>query len=269
MESDKSAEVIFDVGAHKGEDSDFYLKLGYRVVAVEASPDLAAHLRARFQREVDSSQLTIVQKAIAETAGVTAFYVNTTNSVWGTANPEWLARNKKFGTVSQKIEVESVVISDLFSAYGCPTYLKIDIEGADMQCLRSLKGVECRPQYISIESSKTSWAGLLREFDALRELGYSKYKISKQGRYSSSEFVGSNGRFYHEFEEDASGPFGEHLEGRWLTRRQALARYLPIFFLYKTVGDHTAMSRLLQRVPPIYRKVNDIVGWYDTHAKRD
>ncbi len=38
MDTLTKPDLVFDVGAHKGEDSDFYLNLGYRVVAVEANP---------------------------------------------------------------------------------------------------------------------------------------------------------------------------------------------------------------------------------------
>src|SRR5260221_7698885 len=36
--------VIYDVGAHRGEDAAFYLQKGFAVVAVEANPLLAADL---------------------------------------------------------------------------------------------------------------------------------------------------------------------------------------------------------------------------------
>ncbi|RYG28164.1 MAG: FkbM family methyltransferase, partial [Chitinophagaceae bacterium] len=32
-----SGKLIIDLGAHKGEDSDFYLRKGFRVIAVDAS----------------------------------------------------------------------------------------------------------------------------------------------------------------------------------------------------------------------------------------
>ena len=32
--------LIFDIGFHKGEDTLFYLLKGYRVIAVDADPDL-------------------------------------------------------------------------------------------------------------------------------------------------------------------------------------------------------------------------------------
>ena len=37
--------LIFDVGCNDGQDSDFYLKKGFRVVAVEANPALCELLK--------------------------------------------------------------------------------------------------------------------------------------------------------------------------------------------------------------------------------
>ena len=34
----KQDDLIFDVGLHRGEDTEFYLKKGFRVVAFEANP---------------------------------------------------------------------------------------------------------------------------------------------------------------------------------------------------------------------------------------
>ena len=43
MERNEVPDLIYDVGAHKGENSDFYLRLGFRVVAVEANPMLVVN----------------------------------------------------------------------------------------------------------------------------------------------------------------------------------------------------------------------------------
>lgn len=42
---------------HIGADTDFYLRKGFRVVAVEANPDLAARCQHRFRSEGDAGQL--------------------------------------------------------------------------------------------------------------------------------------------------------------------------------------------------------------------
>jgi len=158
--------------------------------------------------------------------------------------------------------------SDIISRYGCPHYLKIDVEGADMLCVDALTSLDCRPKFISIESTKTSWLGLLNEFKTLDKLGYTKFKVVDQRRHKSGQFRNTLGQpISFAFEKGASGAFGEDLEGKWLTKTQAILRYVPIFLLYKTIGHDTYLSRILRRIPK-GRRVLRVVGWYDTHAMR-
>ena len=108
MERNEVPDLIYDVGAHKGEDSDFYLRLGFRVVAVEANPTLVDELKQRFREEISNTKYILVEKAIDKADGVLSFFVNKEVSVWGTANPDWAMRNKGFGVESQEIKVESI-----------------------------------------------------------------------------------------------------------------------------------------------------------------
>lgn len=48
----KHDDLIYDVGLHRGEDTDYYLQKGFRVVAVEANPQLVDECTARFAREI-------------------------------------------------------------------------------------------------------------------------------------------------------------------------------------------------------------------------
>src|SRR5687768_15869702 len=52
-----SAGVVYDVGANNGDDSEYYLKKGHRVVAIEAHPVLAKHIRTRFAGELQNGRL--------------------------------------------------------------------------------------------------------------------------------------------------------------------------------------------------------------------
>src|SRR3954454_4459583 len=108
-------DLIFDIGMHKGEDTDFYLKKGFRVIGVEANPVLSEHCIQRFQNECRTGQLVVVSKAIAEHAGTVDFYVNKQFSIWGTADSDWMLRNQKLGAESDLIQVPSVRMDDLLS----------------------------------------------------------------------------------------------------------------------------------------------------------
>ena len=48
--SDLISNLIYDVGLHRGEDTDFYLKMGFGVVAVEANPELIAQCKILLSR---------------------------------------------------------------------------------------------------------------------------------------------------------------------------------------------------------------------------
>ncbi|MGN6391630.1 MAG: FkbM family methyltransferase [Gemmatimonadales bacterium] len=263
------SDIIFDVGAHKGEDSAFYLKLGYRVVAVEANPVLVRELKERFKREIANGTYTVIDKAIADGDGDVSFFVNEVRSVWSTTDPAWAVRNERLGAQSHEITVPSIRFAEILQTYGCPHYLKIDIEGADMLCLRDLGMVTCRPKYLSMESSKTSWAELVAEFDALEQMGYTRFQVVDQFRHKAGTFRDrSNRDTPHTFDHGASGPFGSYLTGRWLSKRRALRRYLPIFLTYKMIGDYSIWVRWLGRLPLLGKKLPR-AHWYDTHAARD
>jgi FkbM family methyltransferase len=237
MELDRN--LIYDIGAHKGEDTNFYLKKGFRVVAVEANPTLITFLRQRFSREIAAGTLTLVDCAIAKAEGEVTFFVNESRSMWGTINSDWAERNRKLGSHSHRIQVTAKTFESILRQHGVPYYLKIDIEGADMDCVDALRRCNARPNYVSIESNKTSWNGLLREFYLLRTLGYKKFKIIDQSTVTTqaAPMPAIEGKSTdHVFEYGSSGLFGNDLPGKWLTYEAAIARYRRIFWWYKYFG---------------------------------
>src|SRR4051794_6646259 len=60
---------------HNGDDTEYYLSKGYRVVAVEANPLLCQEAERRFASEIAAGRLSILNVAIAEEEGSAEFYV--------------------------------------------------------------------------------------------------------------------------------------------------------------------------------------------------
>jgi FkbM family methyltransferase len=262
-----NAQLIYDVGAHLGEDADFYLRKGFKVVAIEANPVLAERLRERFRSNLSEGSLFIVDAAIAENPGEVDFYINQSNSVWGTIRPEWAERNFSLGAPSELVRIKAITFPEVLGKHGVPYYLKIDIEGADVLCLEGLIDKPDRPKFVSIESEKRSWNALLHEFEIFKRLGYSRFKIVDQTQIDRHKPTNpaAEGRYVeHKFELGSSGLFGEELPGKWLTARQAIRRYRCIFLRYRLLGD-TGILRILLRVPG-FRKILKPAPWYDTHA---
>src|SRR5258708_32877179 len=151
-----TTKLIYDVGMHTGEDTAFYLKKGFRVVAVEANPVLCEKAATRFADAIRDRRLTIVNKAIAREPGPVTFYRNLDVSVWGTIDPSWSDRNLRHGPRSETITVDATTMPELLEQFGVPYYMKIDIEGMDMIAVERLAGIAHPPKYVSLQPDKDS-----------------------------------------------------------------------------------------------------------------
>jgi len=278
----KDQQVIFDVGIHKGEDTDYYLKKGFFVIGFEANPVLIQYCKERFSKEIKIGRLILVEGAIADVDNTEVkqktikFYRNLDDTVWGTVCENWAKRNEKLGTRNETIEVPVINFSECLQKYGIPYYLKIDIEGMDTVCLKSLLKFEQKPSYISIESEKISFDKLIEELSLFKQLGYNSFKAVQQSgisRQKEPDPVMEGCRTSYQFKQGSSGLFGRDLPGTWKNFEQIHKEYKRTFFLYEYFGDlgkwrrkifgrviREVMSTILQKPIP---------GWYDTHARHE
>ncbi len=182
-----SAELIFDVGFNIGQDSQFYLAEGHRVVAIEADPTLAEKGRQRFHAEVASGQLTLVNIGVAAEEGSADFWICEGKPEFNSFFREIAARD---GYSHHKITVPTTRFATLIGTYGTPHFLKIDIEGHDMLCLAGLDSQHL-PAYLSIESEcpldgqNASVEDGIRVLRALHDLGYRNFKLIDQLDFQS------------------------------------------------------------------------------------
>ena len=283
----KHRDLIYDVGLHKGEDAEFYLRKGFRVVAFEADPDLIASCRKRLKEFIDHGQLTIIEGAIVGPDAIRSgqkkvrFYKNYDRSVWGTVCADWVERNARLGASSNVIEVEAINFADAIREHGVPYYMKIDIEGCDTVCISALRDFQERPTYLSIESDKTSFGNIEREIDLLIKLGYSSFQAVEQSAISLSQSPPNpprEGKYVAQrFEEGSSGLFGSELAGKWKSRHEILRQYRSIRLGYLLLGDDGSMRKWRFRGAGRLRSLTGrflglfthaaVPGWYDTHAR--
>lgn len=281
--SELKSNLIYDVGLHQGEDTDYYLKKGFDVIAFDANPELIGRCRARFSEAIASGRLQIIEGAIAppSTGESVVFYKNPI-SVWGTIDPQWADRNAKLGFDSERIEVPRVDIGNVLRSRGIPFYLKIDVEGVDRHVLERLLEFEARPRYVSIESEKVDFAALRADMTLLGKLGYRKFKPVQQetvpGTIIKTRALDGSDMEYA-FAHDASGPFGEDIPQPWLSHDETLQEYKAIFRRYRIFGDNSIFDRLpddevsrqvRRRIERSYRALTGhkgpLAGWHDIHA---
>jgi FkbM family methyltransferase len=265
-------DLIFDIGMHRGEDTDFYLRKGYRVVGVEADPDNAAFCRKRFADQIARGQVTVVEGAVTLTGAPPKirFFKNIDFDFWGTVDPSFVRRNRRKGARSREIEVHTVDLCTVFEEHGCPWYLKSDIQGSDWIVLQALEAAADRPPLVSLNAEKVSFDKLVAEVDSLVRLGYRSLQVVQQGSIWKSvvETTALAGtKFRYEFERGASGVFGEDLPDRWVNRDALLRQYLQIFREYRWFGDNSMLVRYEYLMSVLSRLIGrPLPGWHDIHA---
>jgi len=250
-------KLIYDIGMHTGQDTLFYLKSGYNVLAIEADPILVEKANLKFKKFIDSGQLTILNIGIAESEGVLPFYRNLRLT-------EWSSFDKTMGSRSGQYEVIDIPCTStkkLFEQYGIPYYLKVDIEGFDYLCINDLPSDGRGPQYVSCEAQNLSL------LETLKSKGYNKFKMINQGDnhrpiniwkeklpFFTRYQIIKNGIIIRlqdiipirKYKYRSSGPFGENTKGEWMSFEETKNLYESFYNNGNPINNYS---------------------WFDFHAK--
>ena len=240
--------MVFDLGMHNGDDTSFYLERGFKVIAVEANPELCEECNLRFDRQISSGDLVIVNKAIWKSSGqIIDFYICSLNREWSTIfrNPDLPGENPY-----RKITVETTTLDTLTSLFGVPHYIKCDIEGADTIFCRQLLHEKIKPDFVSVEATSLNLLAILVA------CGYDNFQLinnAKVRRFASEkDFEDSDyGNGSATITGHCSGEFGLDLDSeKWITFEDAAYRWLKHADLLRTDPDMI------------------IDNWFDFHATR-
>jgi FkbM family methyltransferase len=282
MIDDGLRPLVLDFGMHEGEDTEFYLECGARVVAFEANEELVNRNKNRFEKEIASGHLEIVSGAIVPPDFVRreqTFYVDSQKSVWGTTSVKWAERNSGLGSQLTAITVPAIDLKGILKSASRILYVKIDIEGADRFVLDTFKLIGLAPEFISVESDKLDFQAVVDEIETLQSLGYSRFAAVQQATIPGSRVRGrrlDGGTMDYRFRKHASGTFGPYLKQPYKTAGEVLEDYRSIFRAYARYGDQSwpmrfgptrCMTRAINFA--ILRAFKSpLCGWYDTHAAR-
>lgn len=171
----RPGDLVFDVGAHVGNRVRALKALGCSVIAIEPQPDCARFLNAIFGQ---TQNVQIVESAVDNITGRGNMSISEANPTMSTLIQGWKeARQKEQGFSSvqwnRTLEVSTTSLDALIVKYGVPTFVKIDVEGAEP---RVLKGLSTPLRVVSFEYIPSAIDHVTDSVDHLAQIG--KYQFN-------------------------------------------------------------------------------------------
>jgi len=173
----------FDVGAYEGKWTRDNVSAGLvsRAVCVEASPGRCRAMGLPRGCERVCAAVT------SSTEPTIAFYEA---GCLSSINPEWYTIGRFAGTKTHKVSAPTVTLDSLIATYGKPDLIKIDVEGAELDVLRSLT------QKVSLLCFE--WASELSVhecIDYLVGLGFTEFSVQSGDAYTfrPTEYMSAQG----------------------------------------------------------------------------
>jgi len=129
-------DLCFDVGANKGNRISPLLEIGAKIVAIEPQESCYKYLKDKFGKDIE-----IVTKGLGESECVKDFHISNA-SVISSFSDEWINSVKdgrfKDYNWNKVTKVEVTTLDILIEKYGLPKFIKIDVEGYELEVLKGL-----------------------------------------------------------------------------------------------------------------------------------
>jgi FkbM family methyltransferase len=136
----RRGDLVFDIGAHVGDRVASFRRLGARIVAVEPQRAMVKVLQLLYSRTAD---VTIEAVAVGCEVGTASIMINTDNPTVSTASHAFMSAARDApGWEAQRwttsVPVPLTTLDTLIGKYGEPGFIKIDVEGFELEALQGL-----------------------------------------------------------------------------------------------------------------------------------
>jgi len=173
----RPGDLCFDIGAHVGNRSRCWSKLGARVVAVEPQPDFVRFLRWLFRSD---PRVTVVNEAVGASPGSLTLHISRRTPTVSTGSVAFIAETRRAESFAwvrwdSSCEVTATTLDRLIETNGRPDFVKIDVEGMEHEVLKGLgSALPC----LSFEFIPASLGSALASIDRLESLGRYRYNVA-------------------------------------------------------------------------------------------
>lgn len=172
--------LAFDVGAHAGNRVDAFRRLGARVVAVEPQADFVHLLQRRFAHD---PQVTLLPQALGRAPGRAQLLASVRTPTVSTLSADFVQRAgaaPSFRGVrwTDGPMVEVLTLDALVARYGRPDFVKIDVEGYELEVLLGLSQPVPAVSFEFLPAVRDIAQGCIARLEALAGPGHYRYAVS-------------------------------------------------------------------------------------------
>jgi FkbM family methyltransferase len=170
--------MYFDIGANIGNWSLANINSCDKIISIEASP-------ATFNKLVNNcknEKIILLNYAVCNNNCNDITFYQAGCDTLSTINKDWLtAETSRFCNHNYKeITCKTITLDKLIEQYGLPDFIKIDVEGGEYECVRSLTQ---KVKLLCFEWASETNTITFNCIDYLYKLGYTQYYIQMMDNY--------------------------------------------------------------------------------------
>ncbi len=174
-------DLVFDVGAYVGDKTESYLRKGARVVCFEPEPVSLDKLHKRFDGNLN---VTIVPQGLSSFSGMQRLEICTAARTISTFASHWQTGRFRKYHWDHHFDVPVTTLDAAIALYGLPRFIKIDVEGYELEVLR---GLSQQVPYLSFEFAREFLSHTVMCLGRLMDLGYCDFNVTLE---KDPEFAG-------------------------------------------------------------------------------
>ena len=232
-------KIIFDIGANKGQNFNYFFEKADLVIAFEANVNLVEKIKSDFKQFIDNNRLIIENIALIDDENIKKidFFISKKNDVLSTIYP---GDKDKFYKQEARCEKASSLIKKYLKNYNISEieYIKIDIEHADKLVLNDLLKNDIIAKNLSIECHDPEVIELILNSP------YKSFKFVEGADMTFKENIEvmtkNNKKKLMNFDKHSSGPYSDDIPGNYYSKNSILPYFL-----------------------------NNGLGWIDTHCSNE
>ena len=168
-------KLIFDIGANVGNTTQFFSTVSDKVISFEPNPELFKYLLTRF----NTSNVIIDSRGLSDKEEIKVFKIANANTI-STFSDDWINKSRFSNSIynwNQHVDVLTTTLDLIIEQYGIPDYVKIDVEGYELEVLLGLSQL-LKYTIFSFEWAEEEYFKILKTIEHVQRLGYNCFGFS-------------------------------------------------------------------------------------------